>query len=92
MNKADIVKAVREEVGLKRADAQKAVDTVFGCIVKALSGRKKEPVNIAGFGNFKVRKIRKRTVRNPRTGEAIEVPARNVVAFRPAKAFKEAVQ
>ncbi|MFA4028356.1 MAG: hypothetical protein GDYSWBUE_000236 [Candidatus Fervidibacterota bacterium] len=92
MNKADIVKAVADAVGLKRADALKAVNTVFDCITKALSGRKKEAVNIAGFGSFRVRRIGKRKVRNPQTGELIEVPPRNVPAFRPAKALKEAVQ
>ncbi|MCS7253963.1 MAG: HU family DNA-binding protein [Armatimonadota bacterium] len=92
MNKSDIIKAVAEAVGLKRADASKAVDTVFSCITQALSGRKKEPVNIAGFGIFKVRKTKKRTARNPQTGEPIEIPARTVPVFRPAKAFKEAVQ
>jgi len=29
--------------------------------------------------------------RNPQTGEAIQIPARTVVKFRLAKAFKEAV-
>lgn len=92
MNKADIVKAVAEAVGLKQADAAKAVDTVFDCIVKALSGRKKEEVRIAGFGIFRIRKTAKRKARNPQTGEIVEVPSRTVPVFRPAKALKEAVQ
>ncbi|MCK5592363.1 MAG: HU family DNA-binding protein, partial [Candidatus Pacebacteria bacterium] len=49
-------------------------------------------VSIAGLGIFSVKERAARTARNPRTGEAIQVPAMTVPKFRAAKALKEAVK
>lgn len=40
---------------------------------------------IQGFGSFKVVEKAARTARNPRTGEAIQVPAKTTIAFKPGK-------
>lgn len=44
-------------------------------------------VSIRGFGTFKLVKREAKRGRNPRTGEAIEIPAREVVKFTPSKSF-----
>ena len=90
MNKADIINKVHEELGVTKADAEKAVETVLSCIVDTLvSGQE---VSIAGLGIFSAKMRNKRTARNPRTGETIEVPAMRVPKFRAAKALKDAVK
>jgi nucleoid DNA-binding protein len=91
MTKAELVNEVKKKAGLKtKKEAEKVVNAVFDAIRDAL--KRKAVVNIGGFGSFKVRRTKKRSARNPRTGEVIEVPARNVPVFRPAKALKEAVK
>lgn len=46
-------------------------------------------VTVRGFGTFKVKAMAARAARNPRTGETVQVAARNKIAFTPAKALKE---
>jgi DNA-binding protein HU-beta len=90
MNKADIINKIHEELGITKADAERAMDTMLSSIVDTLkSGRE---VSIAGLGIFSAKLREARTARNPRTGESIEVPAMRVPKFRAAKALKEAVK
>jgi DNA-binding protein HU-beta len=90
MNKADIINKVHEELGVTKADAERAVETMLSSIVDTLvSGQE---VSIAGLGIFSAKMRNKRTARNPRTGETIEVPAMRVPKFRAAKALKDAVK
>jgi DNA-binding protein HU-beta len=90
MNKADIINKVHEELGITKADAERAVETMMSSIVDSLSAGKE--VSIAGLGIFSAKMRNKRTARNPRTGETIEVPAMRVPKFRAAKALKDAVK
>ena len=89
MNKNDLVSAVAGSVGLSRADATKAVDSVFDRITGFL--RFGNEVRLVGFGTFSVANRKATTGRNPRTGETIHIPARNQAKFKAGKALKEAV-
>ena len=88
MNKNDLVGDVAKVVGTKK-DAQAAVDCILSTITKTL--KKKGTVSLVGFGTFKVNKRKARTGRNPRTGEAVKIKAKNVPKFIPGKALKDAV-
>jgi DNA-binding protein HU-beta len=90
MNKADIINNVHEELGGTKAEAERAVETVITSIVDTLKDGNE--VSIAGLGIFSAKMRDARTARNPRTGEAIEVPAMRVPKFRAAKALKDAVK
>ncbi|MDA8596798.1 HU family DNA-binding protein [Candidatus Pacebacteria bacterium] len=90
MNKADIINKVHEDLGVTKADADRAVETIISCIVDNLKDGNE--VSIAGLGIFSAKMRNARTARNPRTGEAIEVPAMRVPKFRAAKALKDAVK
>jgi DNA-binding protein HU-beta len=48
-------------------------------------------VRLVGFGNFEVSKREASTGRNIRTGETIQIPARNVPKFSAGKGLKDAV-
>ena len=85
MNKAQLIEAVAANVCTKK-EAQTALETVFETIKKSL--KKKEDVTISGFGTFKVKQTKARQGRNPKTGEAIQIPAKRKVAFRAAKDLK----
>lgn len=90
MNKAGIVEAVQNVLGGTKVDAEKAVDTVIDSIISSL--KKGDEVSIAGLGIFSVKQRKARQARNPRTGEAVNVPASKAPKFRAAKALKEAVK
>ena len=89
MNKGDLVNEVAKIVNTKK-EAQAAVDCVFASITNALEN--KDAVSLIGFGTFKVAERKARTGRNPQTGEAINIAARNVPKFVAGKALKEAVK
>jgi DNA-binding protein HU-beta len=90
MNKQAIVEAVHNNLGGKKVDAEKAVDTVVDSIISTL--KQGEEVSIAGLGIFSTKERAARTARNPRTGETVQVPAMRVPKFRAAKALKDAVK
>jgi DNA-binding protein HU-beta len=90
MNKADLIDAIREELGSTRADAERAVELIITLIGKTL--KKGNEVSIAGLGIFQAKTRAARTGRNPRTGEVIKVPAMRVPKFRAAKALKDTVK
>ncbi|MBT3556543.1 MAG: HU family DNA-binding protein [Rhodospirillales bacterium] len=89
MNKNDLVAAVSDSSGLSKADSAKAVDAVFDSITGSLSGGGE--VRLVGFGTFSVADRKATTGRNPRTGEAIQIPASKQPKFKAGKGLKESV-
>ena len=73
---------------LSRSDAKgSAVTTTFDTIADALSQGDK--VQLVGFGGFETKKREARMGRNPKTKEAIEIPATTIPVFKAGKALKE---
>jgi DNA-binding protein HU-beta len=87
VNKNDLVNKVAEQTGLKKKDAEQAVNSVFAAIEEALAAGEK--VQVIGFGTFETRKRAARSGRNPQTGEIIEIPESVVPAFKPGNRLKE---
>ena len=91
MTKEQIIKAIWENLSDKNlSDAKDIFETTIEVIKSSLS--KGKDIEIKGFGKFSVRKKNKRLGRNPKTGEAAEISARRVVAFKPSKLFKKRVE
>jgi DNA-binding protein HU-beta len=88
MNKTQLVDTLAERIGDRRTAAT-AVDGLLETIVDTV--RSGESVTLIGFGVFVGRARAARTARNPRTGEAVAVPATTVPAFRPGAGFRAAV-
>jgi nucleoid DNA-binding protein len=88
MNKGDLI-AELAKVTCTKKEAEAAIDCVFTTITKAL--KKKDTVTLVGFGTFKVSKRKARTGRNPKTGEAIKIKAKNSPKFVAGKGLKDAV-
>ena len=82
-----MVADVAKTSGLTRPDAEVVVQTVLDSIVEALNSGEK--VELRGFGSFRHRHRSPRRGRNPKTGEAVQVPAKRVVYFTQAKGLKE---
>ena len=89
MNKTELVAAVSEKSGISKKDAERVVAATFDIITAELA--KGEKVQISGFGAFEVKEREARVGRNPRTKEAIEIPASNAPAFKASKALKDTV-
>lgn len=90
MNKVGIVDAVHAVLGGTKVQAEQAVEAMLNAVIGSL--KKGDEVSIAGLGIFSVKLRAAREARNPRTGEAIKVPAMKVPKFRAAKALKDAVK
>jgi DNA-binding protein HU-beta len=93
MNKSELVDALADATGMTKADAARAIDALFdtdgGIISKAL--KRKERVQITGFGTFESRHRKARTGRNPRTGETIKISASESPSFKAGKGLKDAL-
>lgn len=89
MNKNELISAVADKCGMTKAQAGDAVDAVLDTVSGQLSNGNE--VRILGFGNFSVANRKATTARNPRTGEAIAVPASKAPKFKAGKALKDAV-
>ncbi|MGC6536355.1 MAG: HU family DNA-binding protein [Candidatus Puniceispirillaceae bacterium] len=89
MNKNDLISAVADSSGLSKADAGRAVDSVFGAIGDALKSG--DEVRIVGFGSFSVAHRAASTGRNPRTGEPIQIAASKQPKFKAGAPLKAAV-
>jgi len=81
MTRKDLIDKVAKEFGLKKKEADAIVKFIFKEIAETV--KRGERVSIQGFGAFELRELKERKIRNPRTGELIEVPARRKVVFIP---------
>ncbi|MCW2667823.1 MAG: DNA-binding protein, partial [Frankiales bacterium] len=88
MNKAELIEAVTDRVGDKRA-AGVAVEAVLEAITRAVA--QGEKVALSGFGVFEKVDRAARTARNPGTGAVVKVKKTSVPKFRPGTGFKQAV-
>lgn len=87
MRKLDIVNGVREHVGgLSKKEAGQLIDTLLDTMREALASG--ESVKISGFGSFVLHDKKHRTGRNPHTGNALDIPARTVLTFKPSQVLR----
>ena len=89
MNKAELINAVAAAADVSKKDAEAVITAAVDTITAAL--KEGEKVQLVGFGSFEVKKRAARTGRNPKTKEAIEIPASAVPVFKAGKALKDAV-
>ncbi|MBD3178678.1 MAG: integration host factor subunit beta [Candidatus Latescibacteria bacterium] len=89
MTKADIVEEIAARTKLNKKESFVVVDLIIENIKNTLAEGKK--IEIRGFGSFKVKQRGERMARNPRTGEAVHVPAKLVPYFKPSKLLKERI-
>ena len=88
MNKKELVEKLIEKTGEKKAE--KVLNAFIETVKEAVAAG--DSVQLVGFGSFESRERTSREARNPMTGETLFVPAKKVPAFKPGKAFKEAVK
>ena len=89
MNKGELVDKVAGDVGISKAQADRAIDSVLGGITDCL--RRGERVTLVGFGTFSISQRRARRGRNPQTNKLIKIPATKSVRFSSGKKLKEVI-
>ena len=90
MNKQELISKIAEKASISKKDAAAALTALTATITEELKSGEK--VAIPSLGTFEVREHAARTGKNPRTGEAVEIAAKKLPAFKAAKALKDAVE
>jgi nucleoid DNA-binding protein len=90
MTKKELAQRIAEDMHLPQLKVLAIVQKTFDDIIDTLlhEGR----IELRNFGVFEVRHRRAREARNPRTGETVPVPPRNVVTFKAGRAMEERVR
>ena len=91
MNRIELVEKLmtQTKTAISKADAERIVAGFMEEVKNAVAAG--ESVQLVGFGTFEARERAAREARNPQTGETIKIAAKKVPAFKPGKAFKDAV-
>lgn len=89
MNKTELVAAIAEKAGIKKADAEKALAAFTETVGAELKAGGK--IQLVGFGTFEVRERAARTGINPQTKAQIKIAASKVPVFKAGRALKDVV-
>lgn len=89
MNKDALIVKFASKTGLSKKDAAAQVDTFLDCIVEGLE--EDNVVDITKVFKLSVKPTNPRKGRNPQTGEEIEIPAGEKIAFKAQKRLNEVV-
>jgi DNA-binding protein HU-beta len=87
MNKAELIAQIAEDTGLTKTQANAAIDSFTNAVTNSL--KKGDKVTLVGFGTFSVSSRKDRVGRNPQTGAAITISAKNVARFKAGKELSE---
>ena len=89
MNKTELIAAAAESTGMTKKDTEKVLNALLDTMTDSLC--KGEKVQISGFGSFETKQREARVGRNPRTKEAVQIPATRTPTFKPSKLLKDIV-
>ena len=90
MTKSELIERLcQDQPHLPLRDVEFSVNSILDHMRKALvSG---DRIEIRGFGSIGLRYRMPRTGRNPKTGESVNVPGKNVPHFKPGRMLRERV-
>jgi DNA-binding protein HU-beta len=87
LSKSQLAAAIAEKAELPKKKAGEILEHIAELAYK----HAKNTFTLPGIGKLVLRDRAARMGRNPKTGEAIQIPAKRVVKFRVAKAAKDAI-
>jgi len=90
MTKAELVEQMAKDAGISKVAASAALSSFMENVTRTLK-KKDGKLTLVGFGTFAKVRRKARKGRNPQTGKAISIKARNVVKFRPGKKLSDTV-
>jgi len=85
MTKAEIVDKVAKSTNVEKIVVAEVIDQVIEAVKSSVE--KGEPVYLRGFGSFIIKNRASKTARNIKKGTTITIPAHQIPAFKPSKAF-----
>ena len=90
MVKSELVRALNEKLPEHQLDD---VELAINCLLKQMADAlvQGERIEIRGFGGFDLHHRAARRARNPMTGEAVQLPAKVALHFKPGKDMKDRV-
>ena len=92
MTKKEIVKRISDSTEeLTQLKAKEIVQKTLDTIIEALT-ESPHRIELRNFGVFEVRRRKPRVARNPKTNAKVQVPAKNVVTFKPGKEMEDLIQ
>jgi integration host factor subunit beta len=88
--KSELVRALNEKLPELQV---KDVELALNCILRQLADAivQGERIEIRGFGSFNLHHRPPRVARNPKTGEAINLPAKVALHFKPGKEMRDRI-
>ena len=90
MIKSELVRALNEKLPeLQQRDVEMALNCILGQMADAIAEGKR--IEIRGFGSFNLHHRPPRIARNPRTGEAVNLPAKVAIHFKPGMEMRNRV-
>ena len=89
MTKTELVTVVATETKVAKKDVDAVITAALAAITEALNDGDK--VQLIGFGTFEAKDTEEKQGRNPKTGEAITIPAGKRISFKASKNLKEVV-
>ena len=90
MKKSDFISYLNKNLeDYSETDIRLSADLIQKIIIETL--KKRNRVEIRGFGSFCIRDRKSIRARNPKSGESIELPKRSIPYFRASKLLKQRV-
>lgn len=90
MRKRDIVLKISKDTGLRQAIVKEVVQRTFDTILEALQAGQR--IELRNFGVFQIKRRKKRVGRNPKTGEVVPIPERQIVVFKSGLEMKKTIK
>jgi len=87
MNKSELVDAIADKTGIAKTQVDEVIKGMTETVETQVA--KGDKISIPGFISFQKVNRAARTGRNPRTGDAVDVPAKRVPYFKAGKAMRE---
>ncbi|BCO10108.1 HU family DNA-binding protein [Desulfolithobacter dissulfuricans] len=90
MNKSDLIESIASAANISKVAAERGLNGMLASMSRAME--EGERVTLVGFGSFSIVDRAPRIGRNPKTGEAVRIPPRRAVKFRPGKELVQKIQ
>jgi integration host factor subunit beta len=89
MTKSEFIEALAKKIQVPQTRAEQIVNGLFGGLADAM--KRRQSIEIRGFGSFSIREYKSYEGRNPRSGESVKVAPKRLPFFKVGKALKDAV-
>lgn len=86
MNKTEFIRAVSDKAGITMKDIDAVYNAMLEVVTESLKANEK--IQLVGVGTVELKKVESKTGINPKTKEAVKIPACNKPVFKFSSAYK----